>query len=231
MWYLGQLAISHQTVHKLKFGNQLNVWYKQVFEQGEANCERNLETFLRCIETVANTTQVKKITITSYKETSLPLIANGCQCKCYGRIIQIHAIVHFTFKYTCRSHICRYALCTHTARAYTKYSFHLISNRWQNYLWADIYGTHAIFFHYRLFAGWIKRPSNPNIPYSLTLKNYICVKVSTLVISNGSPEKQLVDVKWELSANDYNVISCRPTLLNTTLLVGASVSTANDCLL
>ena len=82
-----------------------------------------------------------------------------------------------------------YALCTHTARAYTKYSFHLISNRWQNYHWADIYGTHAIFFHYRLFAGWIKRPSNPNIPYSLTLKNYICVKVSTLVKSNGSPEK------------------------------------------
>merc|ERR1740123_1952407 len=27
------------------------------FYQGEANCERNLETFLRCIETVANTTQ------------------------------------------------------------------------------------------------------------------------------------------------------------------------------
>ena len=42
-----------------KRANQLNVCYKQVLEQGEANCERNLETFLRCIETVANTTQVK----------------------------------------------------------------------------------------------------------------------------------------------------------------------------
>merc|ERR1719239_1733270 len=29
------------------------------FYQGEANCERNLETFLRCIETVANTTQLQ----------------------------------------------------------------------------------------------------------------------------------------------------------------------------
>ena len=43
-----------------KRANQLNVCYKQVFEQGEANCERNLETFLRCIETVANTTQVHR---------------------------------------------------------------------------------------------------------------------------------------------------------------------------
>ena len=30
--------------------------------------------------------------------------ANGCQCKCYGRIIQIHALVPFTFKCMCRSH-------------------------------------------------------------------------------------------------------------------------------
>ena len=79
--------------------------------------------------------------------------ANGCQCKCYGRIIQIHAPVHFTFKCMCRSRTNTYALCTHTTRGYTKYSFHLISNRWQNYHWADIWHTHAIFSDNRLFTG------------------------------------------------------------------------------
>ena len=73
--------------------------------------------------------------------------ANGCQCKCYGRIIQIHALVPFSVKCTCRSHtsvcvLCTYSIRAHIYKIYTLFTWSGIDGR---IIIEQIYCTHAIF--------------------------------------------------------------------------------------
>ena len=71
--------------------------------------------------------------------------ANGCQCKCYGRIIQIHALVPFLVKCTCISHTCVYILCTYSIRAhiYKIYTLFIWSGIDGRIIIEQIYGTHT----------------------------------------------------------------------------------------
>ena len=62
-----------------------------------------------------------------------------------ARPLYVQMYVQITYVYVC-------IVYAYDQRFNTKYSFHMISNRWQNYHWADIWHTHAIFSHYRLFA-------------------------------------------------------------------------------